>query len=327
MGTPVSHGFESQLGIGTEVTLGTEVVVTEKIPYRSESIKAQNNHVLDNSLCGPATRPVSQQGTLIVEGGFEAHMRYTLAQLIFQHFFGTFLTDTPVVGTNTYSLDPSIDGDGVTLAIEKTVSVWTTLGYKASELEITGSPADGIIYSVDGFGTDQIRNSIINTSAVLDALAIPGDFMLFQDMRLRIGDHVDALSAADDLDISEFTLNINRQLEPTEVNSFNRLEAVENNFRETTLSITIPRYCADTFIDFHRNHTQLQAELFFSDGTNSKTILIPNMLTMEFDAEIGGPEFTPLTVTFTAHPNNATPAANTFMTLNDVNAEVEMQEN
>jgi len=326
MAVPVSHGFESQLGIGTEVTVGTEVVVTEKIPYRSESIKAQNNHIQDNSLCGPAARPASQQGTLIVEGGFEAHMRYALSQLIFQHFFGTFLTDTPVVGTNTYSLDPSIDGDSITVAIEKTVSVWTTLGYKVSELEITGTPTDGILWSVSGFGTDQIRNSATNTSGVLDALAIPGDFMLFQDMRLRIGDHVDALAAADELDISEFTLNINRQLDPTEVNSFNRLEALENNFRETTLTITIPRYCADDFIDFHRNHTNLQAELLFTDGVNTKTILLPNMLTMEFDAEIGGPEFTPLELSFTAHPNNASPALNTFMTLNDVNAEVELQE-
>ena len=323
---PVSHGFESQLGIGIESTVGTEVVVTEKIPYRSESIKAQNNHVQDNSLCGPAARPASQQGTLIVEGGFEAHLRYSLSQLIFQHFFGTFLTDTPVVGTNTYSLDPSIDDDSVTIAIEKTISVWTTLGYKVSELEITGSPTDGIIYTVSGFATDQIRNSVTNTSAVLDALSLPGDFMLFQDMAIRIGDHADALAAADELEISEFSLNINRQLDPTEVNSFNRLEALENNFRETTLTLTIPRYSADTFIDFHRNHTNLQADLIFTDGVNTKTILLPNILTMEFDAEIGGPEFTPLSLTFTAHPNNATVPLNAFMTLNDVNAEVELQE-
>lgn len=326
MATPVAHGFESQLGIEQEATAGTEITVVEKVPFLNESIKAQNNLVQDSSLCGPAARPISQRGTLIVEGGFEAHMRYTLGQRVFRHFFGTYLTDVPAIGTNTYSLDPNIDGDALTVAIEKTVSVWTSLGYKISELEITGSPSDGIRYSVDGFGVDQIRNSILNTSATLDALAVPGPFMLYQDMTLRIGDHADPLSASDDLEVSEFTVNINRNLAPTEVNSFNRLEALENDFRETTLSITIPRYCADTFIDFHRNNTALQATIVMSDGTNSKTLLIPNMLTMEFDAEVAGPEFVPLELTFTCHPNNASPANNPHITLNDTNAEVEMQE-
>lgn len=324
MGTPVAHGFESQMGIGTEVTPGTPVVTTQKIPFRSESIKSQFNHIQDNSLCGPAARPKSQQGTLIAEGGFEFHFRYQLAQLILQHFFGSFLVDTPVVGTNTYSLDPSIDGDAVTIAIEKTVAVWEHAGFKASELTISGSPTDGVLIEVDGFAVNTDYASAINTSAVLDALPVPGDFMLFQDMTLRIGDHVDALGVADEFAIADFEININRALDPTEVNSSNRLEALENNFRETTLEITIPRYCAQTFIDFHANHTALQAELVFTDGTNTKTIRIPNMLTMEFDAEVSGPEFVEHPVTFTCHPDQA--GDNAFMTLQDTRAEIEMTE-
>lgn len=324
MGTPVAHGYESQMGIGLETTPGTPVVVTQKIPFRAEDIKAQYNHILDNSLCGPAARPRSQRGTLIAEGGFEFHLRYQLAQLILQHFFGSFLVDTPVVGTNTYSLDPSIDGDAVTLAIEKTVAVWEHTGFKASELTISGSPTDGIIVEVDGFAVNTNYASVINTSAVLDGLAVPGDFSLFQDVRLRIGDHVDALAVADEIAISSFEININRNLAPTEVNSDNRLEALENGFRETTFEITIPRYCAQTFIDFHNNHTPLQAELLITDGSNTKTILIPNMLTMEFDAEVGGPEFVEHPVTFSCHPDQA--GANAFMTLQDTRAEIEFQE-
>lgn len=320
----VSHGFESQMGIAPEVTPGTPVVVTQKIPYISESIKSQNNHVQDNSLCGPAARPKSQQGTLIAEGGFEFHFRYTLAQEILSHFFGSFLVDTPVVGTNTYSLDPSIDGDAVTIAIEKTVAVWEHAGYKVSELTITGSPTDGIRIEVDGFAVNTDYASVINTSAVLDGLAVPGDFMLFQDMTLRIGDQADALAPADEIAISDFTITINRQLSPTEVNSFDRLEALENNFRETTFEITIPRYEFQTFIDFHSAHTALQADLVITDGTNTKTILIPNMLTMEFDAEIGGPEFTEHPITFTCHPDQA--GDNAFMTLQDTRAEIELSE-
>jgi len=319
-----SHGFESIMGIGVESTAGTPVVVTEKVPYRSESIKAQFNHIQDNSLCGPAARPKSQQGTKIVEGGFDLHMRYTEAQLLLQHFFGTYSVDTPSVGIHTYSLDPSIDGDALTVAIEKTVAVWETAGYKVSELTISGSPADGILVEVSGFGVDVDYASAINTSVVLSALAVPGDFMLFQDMTLRIGDQVDALTSGDDLDISSFSITINRALEPTEVNSQNRLEALENDFRETTLEITIPRYSAQTFIDFHDSHTALQASLVFDDGTNTKTILIPNMITMEFDAAVGGPEFVELPLTFTCHPDQA--GDNAFMTLQDTRSEIELQE-
>ena len=321
---PVSHGFESIMGIGTEITAGTPVVVTEKIPYISESIQAQFNHVQDNSLCGPAARPKSQQGTLIAEGGFELHFRYTLAQQLLEHFFGSLLVDTPGVGTNTYSLDPSIDGAAVTIAIEKTVAVWEHAGYKASELTITGSPTDGIRIEVDGFCVNTDYASGTNTSGVLSALSSPGDFMLFQDMTFRVGDLTDALDSSDDLAISSFSLNINRALSPTEVNSSNRLEALENAFRETTLEINIPRYEAQTFIDFHAAHTQLQATLSFTDGTNTKTISIPNMLVMEWDAEVGGPEFVEHPVTFTCHPDSL--LENAFIVLQDPLAEVELTE-
>lgn len=324
MGTPVAHGYQSIMGVGTEVTPGTPVVVTQKVPFISESIKSQFNHVQDNSLCGPAARPKSQQGTLISEGGFELHFRYQLAQLILQHFFGSYLVDTPVVGTHTYSLDPSIDGDALTLAIEKVVSVWEHTGYKISELTISGSPTDGIMIEVDGFAVNTDLASVTNTSATLEALAGPGDFMLFQDMTLRIGDHADALTAADEIDISSFEININRNLEPTEVNSPNRLEALENDFRETTFEFSIPRYCANDFINFHTNHTCLQAELVFTDGTNTKTIRMPNLIITEFDADVSGPEFVELPISMTAHPDQA--GANAFMTLQDTRAEIELTE-
>ena len=320
-----AHGFQSIMGIGEEIIPGTPVVVTEKVPYISESIKAQFNHVQDNSLCGPAARPKSQQGTLIAEGGFEFHLRYQLAQLLLKHFFGQLLLDTPVIGTNTYSLDPSIDGDALTVAIEKTVSVWEHAGFKASELTISGNPSDGIRVDLSGFAVDTSYTSVINTSAVLAALPVPGDFALFQDLTFEIGDFADALAPATDaVSISDFSLSINRGLDATEVNSSNRLEALENAFRESTLEFTIPRYEEDKFINWHRDHECLQVRISFTDGVNTKTILLPNIIIMEFDAEIGGPEFVEHSITATVHPDQA--GDNAFMALNDPLSEIELQE-
>lgn len=321
-----SHGFQGVMGVGEESTVGTPVAATQKVPFRSESLKDQHNHVLDSSLAGPAARPISQQGTKIAEGGIEFHLRYTLQQLILKHFFGLLEIDTPSVGINTYSLIPAIDGLSLTVAIDKQVKVWEHAGVKLSDFSISGNPTDGVIVSADGFFVDTDYESVLNTTASLAALAQPGPIGLYQDMTFWIGDLADALSASDAYCPSSFELSINRGLEPTEVNKYDRLEALENAFRETQLTIEIPRYDtgAQQFITWHENHTQLQAIITMSDGTNDKTIYIPNMLLMSFDAEMSGPEFPTIPVTFTCHPDQA--GDNTFIVLQDTRAEVELQE-
>ena len=323
---PTAHGFQGVMGVQEEVTVGTPLAAVQKIPYRSESLKSQNNHVMDSSLAGPAARPISQQGTKIAEGGFEFHLRYTLQHLVLKHFFGQLDLDTPSSGINTYSLIPAIDGLSLTVAIDKQVAVWEHAGFKASELVISGSPTDGVIASVDGFFVSTDYASIINTTASLAALAQPSPIGLYQDVTIRIGDQLDALDSSDEYCPSSFEISINRGLSPTEVNKYDRLEALENAFRETTFTIEIPRYddTSQQFITWHDDHTQLQAEIIMSDGVNSKTFRIPNMLVMEFDAEMSGPEFVTIPVSFTCHPDQA--GDNAFMVLEDTRAEIELQE-
>ena len=321
-----AHGFQGIMGVGEEVTVGTPVAATQKVPFRSESFKSQHNHVMDSSLAGPAARPISQQGTRIAEGGVEFHLRYTLQELILKHFFGQLDLDTPSVGINTYSLIPAIDETSLTVAIDKNVAVWENAGVKLGDFTLSGSPTDGVIISAEGFFVDTDFASVLNTTASLEALAQPGPIGLYQDMTFWIGDLADALSSADAYCPSSFELSINRQLAATEVNKYDRLEALENGFRETTLTIEIPRYdtASQQFITWHRDHEQLQAIITMSDGVNTKAIYIPNMLLMEFDAEFAGPEFPTIPVIFTCHPDQA--GDNAFITLQDSRAEVELQE-
>lgn len=326
MAVTVAHGFQSILGIGEEVTAGTPVAATVKVPFLSEDLTEQFDEILDNSLCGTAARTIGQQGTQIVEGGFDLHWRYTLNFLLMRHFFGTLLADTPVVGTNTYQFDSNIDGNALTVAIEKTVSVWEFAGFKVDEMVISGNPTDGIQLDVDGFAVDLDLASVINTTASLGALSLPGPFMTYQDMRFRIGDLVDALaSPTDDIQIADFEITLARNLEATTVNSQQRLEALENDFRDAELSFTIPRYCSNFFVTAHQNHTPLQADIFITDGTNSKTIRMPKLIVLEAPASVDGPGFIEQPVVCQIIPDPE--GANTFMTLQDTNSEIEIQEN
>lgn len=322
---PISHGFETVAAVSdTEPTYGTAIEVTQKLPIISESYSEQFTQVLDNSLCGPATRSKPQQGTRMVDGDIDLHWRYLLQNLLLKQFFGTLATDTPVGGTNTYQLDAAIDGKHITFALDKTVSVHEWASLKTSELTITGNPTDGIRINASGFAHSLELSSVINTTVVLDALTASGDIMLFQDATLRIADLADAINSSDAIEISEFEITINRQLEAVEINSRERREPLENGFRESMLTITIPQYEADTFIDWHKAHECLQADLTITDGTNTYVINMPLMLVESHEEPITGPEFTVHEVTFTLHPD--TGGLNAFMTLQDTDTELEIQE-
>ena len=320
----IAHGFLSIMGVGSESTLGTAVAATQKVCYLDESLQETINEILDNSLCGTAARKIGQPGTKIIEGGFSYPWRANLGDLVLQRFFGQRLIDTPSVGTNTYVLDPSIDGDGLTVAIDKQVSVFEFAGYKSSSLTITGTPADGIVIEVDGFAVSLSLTSVLNTSVSLAALADGGFQLLLQDATIRIADLADALQASDALQVSEFAIELNRNLEAVEVNSRNRTEALENNFRESTFTFTIPQYQSNFFVTAHRNHTALQADISIVNGARTKLIKMPKLIVTEYSNPIGGPEFPTLEVTCQIIPDPEN--TNTFMSLQDNNSEIEIQE-
>lgn len=320
----IAHGFSSIMGVGVESTLGTPVAATQKKCYIDESIDETINEILDNSLCGTAARGEGQQGTRIIEGGISYPLRLDLADLVLQNFFGTLSVDTPSAGTNTYELENSIDGVGLTVAIDKQVAVFEWAGYKTSSLTISGSPTDGIIVSCDGFAKSLDLASVLNTSASLAALAEGDVFYTFQQAVVRIGDLADALAAGDSFEMSEFSIELNRNLEPVEVNAQDRTEALENNFRESTFTITIPQYQSNFFIDAHRAHTRLQCDIVMTNGTATKTIRMPKLIVTDYTANISGPEYVTHEVTMQILPDPD--ADNAFMTLQNTASELEIQE-
>lgn len=320
----VAHGFQSIIGVGSETTLGTPVAATQKVCFIEESLNEIINEIMDNSLCGTAARAIGQPGTNVIEGGFSYPWRAGLGEEVLSKFFGTVTADTPSVGQTAYSLDPSIDGDGLTVAIDKTTAVFEFAGYKTSSLTITGNPGDGVVIAVDGFATSLDLESVLNTTSSLEALDEMGNLLLFQDMTFRIADLTDALQDSDELSISDFSIEINRNLEAVEINSHSRTEALENDFRESTLTFTVPQLESTFFIEAHRAHTTLQMDMVFVNGSNVKTIQAPLLIVLEYTANIGGPEFVTHEITCQIIPDPE--GLNAFMTLEDITSELQIIE-
>jgi hypothetical protein len=320
----VAHGFSSIMGVAEEVTLGTPLAATQKVCYIEESLDETINEILDNSICGTAARGIGSPGTKIIEGGFSFPLRVDDSNLILKLFFGVLSIDTPGAGTNTYELQNSIDGQSLTVAIDKTVSVFEFAGYKSSSLTISSNPGDGVVVAVEGFAKSLDLASVLNTSVTLAALAEPGVFFTHAQTVVRIADLVDALAPGDAFEVSDWSVELNRGLEAVEVNSTDRTEALENAFRESTFTITIPQYQSDFFIDAHQAHTSLQADITMTNGANVTTIRMPLLIVTDYDANISGPEFVPHEVTMQIIPDPG--GTNAFMTLQEINSELEIQE-
>jgi hypothetical protein len=284
------RGYAGLLGVGSESTWGTEVVATQRVPFLSESITDVFTMIQDESLEGKQARRYADQGPEDLAGTIDSNFRYTNSQLLLSAFFGQ-------LTAGKYTMLETTESVSRTLAIEKVVSVHTYTGVKVNQITIAGTPTDRVTIAYDVIAKDAIRTSVTNTSGVLSALTDTAENILFTELNFRIGDLVDALVVGDEMGISAFELMVNRNLDQVHTNQSRLvIEPLENGRREGTFKITIPRYQAQTFLGWKDSHTKLQARLNFTNGTNTKEILLPEMLITSVDPLVSGPELYPLEV-------------------------------
>jgi hypothetical protein len=312
---PTGRGFQSILGIKAESTWGTAVAADTKLPFISEDLNETFQHIANESLVGAGIRQRASQGPREVAGGFEAYWTYALAQPLLKHFFGNHTVAASA--DDYYDLQETIDGNSLTVAIAKQVSVHEFAGFKCNELTLTGSPTDGVRIGASGFAKQRSLSSVLNTSASLAALSEPANFVQFHHLVLRIADCVDALASGDAVAVAGFTLTLTRNLEPAMVNSQLPLEALENNFREATLELEVPRYTTDQFLTWQASHTLLQADMVFTSGSLVKTIRMPQLTVVSAPPNVGGPGLIPVTVSLALASNRDAGNANTNMTFTD----------
>jgi hypothetical protein len=305
-----TRGFQAIAGIATESTYGTEVEVTRKLRYVSDSLDKNFAPIENEALLGTAARGKSDQGIATVSGDLVTEWDYTTSDLLFSRFFGTF-------GTGDYTLDDTIDDKGFTLALGKVVDEHVFTGCKATQLVISGAPGQVMQCTWSLFPQNRVLASSTNTQAILNALAEPSaQRILFHHLNgaFLIGDLTDALTGSDAYKINNFSLTITRNFTQYHATSQTPEQAVEDGFQEVMLEVTLPLYEDNFFVNAHVNHTALQAKVTWTGSSNTKILRIPNMRVLSAPVPVDGPGLIPRTVTFSCY--NDLPNDNAVVEMN-----------
>jgi len=129
--------------------------------------------------------------------------------------------------------------------------------------------------------------------------------MLFHhQLVFRIADCDNVLAAGDVVDVSSLSLALDNKLQSDlEVSGSGYIaEPVPNGDPELSLSFTVPRHEATTFIDAHKIGTKMQADLVYTGptcgaGVYSMTINLTTLYITEAPVSIDGEELITVPVT------------------------------
>lgn len=262
-------GFASAVGYGLESTWGTPVAVTDALKYLSDTLDQTRAKIVRATNRGRGARDANRVTHKVAGGGLTGLLTYDLEQDWLSHFFGAFNNDT----TDYYSMSDQIT-NALTLAMDRVVSVHEFHGYVIDSLVISGDPDGGVIWEWTGTAEQRVISGQTNNAAAVAALAEPIADVLFHEVTCRVGDLADGLGAGDNLSISAFSVEINRNKVAQAVNSAIRLQSKENGHRDTILNLTIPRYESDQFLSWEDAGTPLQANLIMTNGTRTKDLRI-----------------------------------------------------
>lgn len=331
------QGFASRCALGVESSWGGGVAFTELIPFMSESINRAIAQIQSQYLDGKAGSRSLKNSSISVVGALEGEMVFDeitggiigIERLI-RGALGSGTWDA-VNSLTQYTLADTISRS-YTIGFNKQTSVWEIAGAKINSLTIAGSAGEPITFSVDIIGRNLLRTGdtgIVNAAAAITGINptnIPGQ-VYFDDLVFRLADQANALASGDQFSINSFELVINNNLsDPTfgTIDSTNTdidltHEPIRNDFREILLSMTMPRYTADTIFNWLKNATGLQADLLFTPaGGDLLSLFLPNMKVVgDPEASIGGASLIEPTFNFRCLRNAGT---NSYLTLTDSTA-------
>ena len=292
-------GFLTIAGVGDETAYyGAEALVTQQIKTLTWEIDDVVADLLDESLTGSNAQITPEAGVKDITGAWSCVLTYTEQHLLLLHFFGTY--NTP---NKRYTIKSSIEGDGLTWAIDKVVSVATAYGVKINQLAFNIAPG-WITLSGTAIAQEMVRNSSLNTAAVLANLAPELNVRAkYTDTTFRLGIVTAALGAAQDIDISEATITFTRAMAETHVAGTRSIfEPDEDGFFDISGSLTLPRYSTDQYKTWAHAKTVLALRVFMdAEGTtDSLELILPGVTITNPPDPVSGPGFIPKTIDFIA---------------------------
>jgi len=290
----IGKGFEGILGVAIETDWGDPVEVTKAIPFVSESFGREIEKHADEVLRGLAGRGASIAGNKMFPFTIPCKLTYEDLDLLIAIAMGA--TGSPEANgdlyDNTHALAETLDYF-FTAAVFKGVSVWEYAGCKIDTMKISGEANKPLDIEFGGAAKDLDLDSIINTAEILQALDTEdaASKIMFSDLEFKIAAQGDALSGETEKGIKSFelTLNNNMALDQFDNRAQLILEPQRNGFRAITLTFSVPRYEADTYMDWRDADTPLHAWLKFTSGNYKFDVHLPNLRVDKAEAPIGGP--------------------------------------
>lgn len=316
----LGQGFEGILGIRKEATYGTVLAVNEAIPFVSESFGNEVEKHADEVLRGKAGVGTSIAGNKSYPFSIPCKLTYEDLDLLIAIVLGG--AGTPGVNgalyDNTYSLAEDLDYSFIAAAY-KGVSVWEYLGCKIDTMKISGEANKPLDFEIGGVAKSFSLSSATNTSGVLTGLDTEDAAakIMFSDLEFKIAAQVDILSGEAEKGIGSFDLSLTNTLAMDQFDNQAKtiLEPERNGVREVKFSFKVPRYEADTYLDWRDADTALHAYLKFTSGNYLFDIHIPDFKIDKADAAIGGPGLIEQNIECTCHRDPG--SVSTSFTLTD----------
>jgi hypothetical protein len=290
----LGQGFQGIFGVKKESVYGTAVAVTEAIPFISESFDDELEKHEDEVLRGKAGKGESLEGNRRFPFTLPCKLTYEDVDLLIAIKMGA--AGVPVVNgalfDNTYSLAENL-AYSLTGAAYKGVSVWEYAGIMIDTMKISGEANKPLNIEFGGVAKALDRASVINTAVILQALDTEdvARKIMFSDLEFKIAPQATALLGETEKGINSFDLNSNNNLQ---LDGFDNRELLilkpeRNGNRDVKLNFKIPRYEADTYIDWKNSGARLHAYLKFTYGSYKFDIHIPRLKIDKATAPIAGP--------------------------------------
>lgn len=286
-------GFGSKM-LFTRRTNGwlTDGLDTEKylVPFVSEGITKTFQKIRAAVLEGKAGLRESYNGPITVEGEIPIEMSYENLGFILQLALGS--------SASPYTIEDQL-AEAFQIIIDKQLATggrWQIDRAKIAGFTIAGSAKD----------TNPLRMTLkcIMQDITLSDTSFPASGtnfdgngltsftpIMFHDMTFKI--------QGTNWGIESFELSFDRKLKgddyaskctENDSNAQYNLEPIEDGFREVSLKIAIPRYLANTLVDYKNNDTSLTIDMDFANGAKALNIDFAIAKVKEgFDNQIAGP--------------------------------------
>lgn len=290
----IGKGFEGILGVRKEASWGNVLAVNEAIPFVSESFGHEIEKHADEVLRGKAGAGASIAGNKTYPFTVPCKLTYEDLDLLIAITMGAAgeATANAALYDISYTLAENL-GYFFTAAVYKGVSVWEYAGCKLDTLKISGEANKPLDIEIGGAAKTLDLSSATNTAAILTALSTEdaASKIMFSDLEFKIAAQTDILSGENEKGINGFDLTLSNNMALDQFLNTAKLiiEPQRNGFRAVALNFKIPRYEADTYLEWRDADTPLHAYLKFTSGTYVFDIHIPKLIVDKVDAPVGGP--------------------------------------